>query len=62
MVRADQAPDPDRDKLPQPGDRLVEAGNDPGTTPLKPDDIGSQDLLLAWAFDPQKKIPATARA
>jgi rieske iron-sulfur protein len=57
VVRADQAPDPDRDKLPQPGDLLVEAGVDAGTTPLKPSDIGPQEVVLAWAFDPQKRVP-----
>ena len=44
-------------QLPQPGDQLVEAGNDAGKTPLKPGDIGLQDDVLAWAFDPQKKLP-----
>ena len=56
-ARADEPVDPDRLQLPQPGDQLVEAGNDAGTTPLKPRDIGLQDVVLAWAFDPQKKIP-----
>src|SRR4051794_17655834 len=51
-ARADEAADPDRDKLPQPGDLLVEAGVDAGTSPLKPSDIGLQEVLLAWAFDP----------
>ncbi|MGO9998414.1 MAG: Rieske 2Fe-2S domain-containing protein [Acetobacteraceae bacterium] len=55
--RADEPMDPARLQLPQPGDQLVEAGNDAGTTPLKPDDIGLQDVVLAWAFDPQKKVP-----
>ena len=53
----DMAADPGRTMLPQAGDRLVEAGVDAGTTPLKPDDIGLQEVLLAWAFDPAKKIP-----
>jgi len=56
-ARADEAADPDRDKLPQPGDLLVEAGVDAGTSPLKPSDIGLQEVLLAWAFDPQKRVP-----
>jgi rieske iron-sulfur protein len=56
-ARADDVVDPERSKLPQAGDLLVEAGVDPGTTPLKPDDIGLQEALLAWAFDPQKKVP-----
>ncbi len=59
----DMAADPDRTKLPQPGDLLVEAGVDAGTTPLKPDDIGLQEVLLAWAFDPAEENSArTARA
>jgi Rieske Fe-S protein len=53
----DMAADPDRSKLPQVGGRLAEAGVDAGTTPLKPDDIALQEVLLAWAFDPGKKIP-----
>jgi rieske iron-sulfur protein len=56
-ARADDVADPDRSKLPQPGDLLVEAGVEVGTTPLKPEDIGPGEVLLAWAFDPQKKIP-----
>jgi rieske iron-sulfur protein len=56
-ARADEESDPDRCKLPQPGDYLVEAGVDVGTTPLKPDDIAPQQVTLAWAFDPQKRIP-----
>jgi Rieske Fe-S protein len=56
-ARADEAPDPDRGKLPQPGDLLVDAGVDAATTPLKPSDIGQQEVLLAWAFDPKKKVP-----
>jgi rieske iron-sulfur protein len=54
---ADEVPDPDRSKLPQPGDLLVEAGVDAGTTPLTPADIGMQEVVLAWPFDPAKKIP-----
>jgi Rieske Fe-S protein len=56
-ARADATPDPDRDKLPQPGDLLVEAGVDAGTTPLTPADIGTQEVVMAWAFDPTKKVP-----
>jgi rieske iron-sulfur protein len=56
-ARADAVADPDRDKLPQAGDLLVEAGVETGTTPLKPDDIGLQEVLFAWAFDPNRKIP-----
>ncbi len=56
MVLADEPVDPDRQELPQTGDRLVAAGSDSGTTPLKPADIGLQDLVLAWALDPRKKV------
>jgi rieske iron-sulfur protein len=56
-AHADEAADPERSKLPQPGDLLVEAGVEVGTTPLKPEDIGLAEVLLAWAFDPEKKIP-----
>jgi rieske iron-sulfur protein len=49
-ARAEEPVDLDRLQLPQRGDQLVEAGSDAGTTPLKPDDIGSQD-------DPQTKVP-----
>jgi rieske iron-sulfur protein len=56
-AHADEVPDPDRDKLPQLGDLLVEAGAEAGTTPLRPVDIGLQDVVLAWAFDPQKRVP-----
>jgi rieske iron-sulfur protein len=56
-ARAEAVPDPDRGKLPQPGDLLVEAGVDAGTTPLTAADIGTQEVVLAWAFDPAKKVP-----
>jgi Rieske Fe-S protein len=56
VARADGSDDPDRMALPQQGDHLVEAGNEPGKDPLKPDDIALQDLTLAWAFDPQKRV------
>jgi rieske iron-sulfur protein len=54
---ADEPTDPARMKLPQPGDWLVSAGTDAGTTPLKPDDLAHQDLVLAWGFDAQRKLP-----
>jgi len=57
VARAGEQADPDRMKLPQPGDWLVSAGNEAGTTPLKPGDLARQDLVLAWAFDPHKKVP-----
>jgi len=56
-ARADEPTDPVRMKLPQPGDWLVSAGNDAGTTPLKPDDFEPQDLVLAWGFDTGRKVP-----
>jgi Rieske Fe-S protein len=55
-AHADEPVDPARLQLPQPGDRLVGAGNDSGSAPLKPVDIDSQNPLLAWAFDPRKKL------
>jgi len=55
-AHADEPVDPARLQLPQPGDRLVEACNDSGSAPLKPVDIDSQNPLLAWAFDPRKKL------
>jgi rieske iron-sulfur protein len=55
LARADEPVDPDRLELPRIGDRLVEMGSDAGV-PLKPGDLDLQDILLAWAFDPQKKI------
>ena len=56
-ARADEPQDPDSLELPQPGDRLVGLGGEADKIPLKPGDIGSQDPVLAWAFDPQKKLP-----
>jgi len=56
-AHADAPADPERTKLPQPGDWLVSAGNDAGTAPLKPGDLARQDLVLAWAFDPHIKAP-----
>jgi len=55
--RADEPADPARMKLPQPGDWLVSAGNDAGTTPLKPGDFQLQELVLAWGFDTGRKVP-----
>jgi Rieske Fe-S protein len=54
---AEAASDADRSKLPQPGDQLVSAGAEPGTTPLKPADVSGDDVTFVWAFDPQKKVP-----
>jgi len=54
---ADNPTDPARMKLPQPGDWLVSAGVDAGTTPLKPGDLDPQDPVLAWGFDTSRKVP-----
>lgn len=57
-ARGDNASDPARNKLPQPGDFLVPADTDNETTPIKPGDIKlGNDPVLAWAFDPQAKVP-----
>jgi rieske iron-sulfur protein len=56
-AQADQTPDPDRLKLPQPGDQLIAVGGDTATPPLKSSDLQLRDLVLAWAWDPQKKVP-----
>jgi hypothetical protein len=53
---AQEPADPARSLLPQPGDLLVEAGHEAEAKPLKPGDLAMQDLTLAWAFDPQKKL------
>ena len=55
-ARADEPQDPDSLELPQPGDRLVGLGGEADKIPLKPGDIGSRDPVLAWAFDPRKKL------
>lgn len=43
-------------ELPQPGDQFVMVGREADPTSLKPSDIDLQDLVLAWAFDPEKKL------
>ena len=55
-ARADEPVDPRRLASPQPGDRLVAAMSEADTTPLKPADVAQQDVTLAWAMDPKKKI------
>ena len=55
-AHADEPIDPDRAMLPQPGDLLIAAGSDTDAKPLRHDDIDLQDLVLAWAFDPQKRL------
>lgn len=57
VARADEPEDPGRLKLPQPGDWLVSASNEPGSKPLKPDDVARQDVFFAWGFDPHRKVP-----
>jgi Rieske Fe-S protein len=54
---ADEPKDPARMELPQPGDLLVEMGSEADAKPLTPDDIGRQEVTLAWSFDPRKKVP-----
>ena len=48
--------DPAQSKLPQPGDQLVLVGHEAEPAPLKLDDVGREELVLAWGFDPQRKI------
>jgi rieske iron-sulfur protein len=55
-ARADMPQDLARSEPPQPGDLLVAIGHETEAIPLKLGDIGSQDLVLAWAFDPQNKV------
>lgn len=56
-ARAEDGPvDPARNDLPKAGDFLVSAGAEGSPVPLRPDDIASQDLFLAWAYDPRRKI------
>ena len=57
VARADEPVDPQRMERPQPGDQLIELGTDSGAKPLKPGDLAPQDLVLAWALDPEKKVP-----
>ncbi len=57
VAPADELTDPARMKLPQQGDWFVSAGNDAGTTPLKPGDLALQDVVLAWGFDVRRKVP-----
>ena len=56
-ARAQGAASADRSKPPQPGDLLVLAGAETGTTPLKPGDVSSDDVTFAWPFNPQAKAP-----
>lgn len=58
LAHADTPPNPERNKLPQPGDLLVHADTDDETTPIKPADLKlGDDPVLAWAFDPKAKVP-----
>lgn len=54
IARADD--DPAQSELPKPGDQLIMVGQEADATPLKPGDLGLQELVLAWGFDPQRKI------
>jgi hypothetical protein len=54
IARADD--DPAQSELPQPGDQLVMVGHETDPAPLKSEDIDREDLVLAWGFDPQRKI------
>jgi rieske iron-sulfur protein len=54
MARADD--DQAQSALPQPGDQFVEVGHEAEPKPLKPGDLGLQDLVLVWGFEPQRKI------
>jgi rieske iron-sulfur protein len=57
-ARAANQPDPARTMLPQPGDLLVAADSGNETNPLRPADLKKgDDPLLAWAFDPRRKVP-----
>lgn len=58
IARADE--DSAQSELPQPGDQLVMVGHEAEAVPLKPEDISPEDLVLAWAFDPQQKIVRNA--
>ncbi len=47
-----------RNALPTPGDFLVSAESENGTTPIKISDLKpGGDPTLAWAFDPDAKLP-----
>ncbi|MEO8714756.1 MAG: hypothetical protein ABI369_07070, partial [Acetobacteraceae bacterium] len=50
--------DPARDMRPQPGDLLVFFDGDNEGAAIKPADLRAGDPpVLAWAFDPTKKVP-----
>lgn len=56
--RADDADDPARALRPQKGDRLVYFTGDKEGAPIKPDELRVGDEpVLAWAFDPVRKVP-----
>jgi rieske iron-sulfur protein len=55
LAAADEEADLARTELPQPGDQLVAVGHESEAIPLKPGDAALQDLMLAWALDPQTK-------
>jgi rieske iron-sulfur protein len=48
--------DAGQSELPRTGDQLVELGHEAEAKPLTPDNVGLQEPVLAWAYDPNKKI------
>ena len=57
-ARADDQDDPDRLARPQKGDLLVHYDGDRAGHPIAPSDLKAGDpQVMAWAFDPQKKVP-----
>jgi len=57
-ARADEAEDPTRAERPQKGDQLVYFTGDKEGAPIKPDELKVGDEpVLAWAYDPVKKVP-----
>lgn len=55
---AEAQDDPTRSQPPQTGDLLVVADSDQNSAPIKPADVPvAGDPVLAWAFDPARKVP-----
>jgi Rieske Fe-S protein len=48
--------EPAQSELPQAGDQLVELGREADAKPLRPTDVSLQDPVLAWAYDPHKRV------
>lgn len=58
IAHADDATDPDREKRPQPGDLLVFFDGAHAGAVIKATDLKADAApVLAWAFDPVKKVP-----